>query len=128
MVWKRFRVKKNRNVNMKYAYFLSENLESDCFSISFEKNNDVVNFFGWDFSFDLSNTHYIVFDETRGDMIRRSFLSPHYENSDNIQYFKFEKISEDLFRNILSIKLLDEIKDFDVRKFKRDLRIEKLLN
>lgn len=109
---------------MKYAYFLSENLESDCFSISFEKNNDVVNFFGWDFSFDLSNTHYIVFDETRGDMS----LSLSYKNSDNIQYFKFEKISEDLFRNILSIKLLDEIKDLDVRKFKRDLRIEKLLN
>ncbi len=120
---------------MKYAYFLSENLETDCFSTSFDLpkrekltsflvKSDIVNFLGWDFNFYLSKTYYIVFDETNSHSISFNLS---YKNSGNIQYFKFEKVEEDRFRNILTVRLLDEMIDFDVRKFKRDVRIEKLL-
>jgi hypothetical protein len=109
---------------MKYAYFLSENRETDCYSTTFEfvgqKN---IELFGWNFNFDLGNVHYLVIDDTLGN--RNIFK---YENSKNIKYFKFKVIDEDIDRNILTIEITEEFENLDVIKFKRDIRIDKLLN
>lgn len=109
---------------MRYAYFLSENRETDCYSTTFEcVGQTKIEFFGWDFGFDLGNIHYLVIDDTRGNT--NNFK---YENSENIEYFKFKVIDEDVDRNILTIEITEEFENFDVRKFKRDIRIDKLLN
>ena len=108
---------------MKYAYFLSENRETDCYSTSFEfVGQTKVQLFGWDFNFDLGNTHYLVIDDTRGKN-----LEFEYENSESIEYFKFKLVNEDIDRKILTIEITERIENFDLRIFKRDLRIDKLL-
>ena len=67
--------------------------------------------------------HYLVIDDTLGN--RNIFK---YENSKNIKYFKFKVIDEDIDRNILTIEITEKIENFDIINFKRDLRIDKLLN
>ena len=108
---------------MRYAYFLSENRETDCYSTTFEwVGQTKVQLFGWDFDFDLGNTHYLVMDDTRD-----SNVSLKYENSEYIEYFKFKVVDEDIDRKILTIEITEKVENFDVRNFKRDLRIDKLL-
>lgn len=108
---------------MRYAYFLSENTETDCYSTSFEWIGQTkVQLFGWDFNFNLENTHYLVIDDTRGSNVRLK-----YENSEYIEYLKFKVVDKDIDRNILTIEVTEKIENFDIRNFKRDLRIDKLL-
>jgi len=108
---------------MRYAYFLSENRETDCYSTSFEwVGQTKIQLFEWDFNFDLGNTHYLVIDDTRGSNVNRK-----YENSEYIEYFKFKVVDEDIDRKIITIEITAKIKNFDIKNFKRDLRIDKLL-
>ena len=108
---------------MRYAYFLSENRETDCYSTSFECIGQTkIQLFEWDFNFDLGKTHYLVIDDTRGSNVRFK-----YENSEYIEYFKFKVVDKDIDRNILTIEVTEKIEKFDIRNFKRDLRIDKLL-
>ena len=111
---------------MRYAYFLSENRETDCYSTSFECRSDTkIEFYGWDFDFDLSNSMYIAVDDTRGELVPFR-----YENSKNMRYYTFIKTDEDIDRNILTVEITGEIEivNFDLLKFRRDLRINKILD
>ena len=111
---------------MRYAYFLSENRETDCYSTSFECSSDTkIEFYGWDFDFDLSKSIYIAVDDTRGELVPYSFR---YENSKNMRYYTFIKTDEDIDRNILTVEITGEIVNFDLLKFRRDLRINKILD
>jgi hypothetical protein len=116
---------------MKYAYFLSENRETDCYSISFECIGQTkIQFFGWDFNFNLCNIHYLVIDDTRGGGPTMNWK---YQGcgvisySEYIEHFKFKVVHEDIDRKILTIEITEKIENFDIRNFKRDIRIDKLL-
>jgi hypothetical protein len=109
----------------KYIYFITENEDSNFFSTSFEEVRvngeryfDIYNFNN---NFDFNLLRYVSVDETQTN----TFLK--YANSRGIGFFLVELVSIDSDRSTVRIKIIREESNMDLQQYKREIRIEKLL-
>ena len=114
-----------------YIYFITENEDTNFFSTSFdlvhkdgERYFDIYNF-DTNFNFDL--LRYVSTDETNPHSWNSLGGSNRYKNGNGIKFYLTEFVNIDTDRNTLRIKILKDELNMDLNQYKREIRIEKLL-
>jgi hypothetical protein len=110
--------------NVKYIYFITENEETSFFTTDFESWSldgenyfEIFNFDKSRFNFDLLK--YVAVDYTNSN--------GRYYDDTKMKYYSVELSSVDDIRNVVILKVIGEELNMDLIQYRREIRIEKMI-
>ena len=113
-----------------YIYFITENEDSNFFSTSFElieRNGErFFEIYNFDFKFNLNLLKYVSVDQTCDPYDNTFKWYEKYKNT-NIKFYVTELFDKDEDRKTIKVRIIREEPNMDLTQYKRNIRIENLL-
>lgn len=111
-------------IETKYLYIIGK--DSDYVTTSFSYGLDERSISIYDIDIDINNFKYISIDYTYDPFL--SFNNYKYKNSNALTIYEFDVVYIDNDRNYIEVFLSKSIEDFDLRVYKRDIKINTIIN
>lgn len=114
-----------------YLYCMNDVCEEDFVTTSFSYFSDVINIFNFNQEdFDMCRTKYVAIDYTLDPFtsFHNNNTLPQYTNSNALQVFRVKFVEQDIDRMTVTLLIIESIKSFDLKNYKRDIKIENIIN
>jgi hypothetical protein len=110
---------------IKYLYLINDD-ENDFITTSFQISNDnIVTIYNFNEEISPFNVSYLAIDYSWDAF---SSFNNKYTNSKALKFYKCYFVSQDIDRMILILKIIETDDVVNLKEYKRDIKINKIIN
>ena len=114
---------------VRYLYCINESDGDDFITTSFTYDDTLlgyINIFNFNQEIDIEKVKYVSIDYSHDPFL--SFYQGKYTNSNAIKYYEIKFVEQDIDRMTVKLIAYQEVYEIDLRKYKRNLKIENIIN
>lgn len=111
-------------IETKYLYIIGKDFDYITTSFSYGSDERIISIY--DINIDINEFKYISIDYTYDPFL--SFNNYKYKNSNALTIYEFDVVTIDVDRNYIEVFLSKSIENFDLRLYKRDIKINTIIS
>jgi hypothetical protein len=114
---------------VRYLYCINELGDDDFITTSFTNPSylfDYINIFNFNQEINIEKIKYVAIDYSEDPFL--SFNGNKYSNSRAIKFYEVKFLEQDRDRMTAQLIITKEVYEIDLRKYKRNLKIENIIN